>query len=234
MKYLQRFLFSFLVFLFLSCVSFLSADGYTYANESSRNYQKGIDISHHQGDIKWSSIDTSLDFIICKATEGVSFVDPKFKQNWDSIECAKGCYHFFRPQYSGEKQAQLYLSNINLEPGNIKPIIDVEMTNHWKNHSHRKKYVQNLKNMVNTIISKTGQVPIIYTNGNFWNDYISKYYDYSHILWIADYRKRDNPNVPKDFNDWIIWQHSDKGKISGINGYVDLNYCKNIDTLLIK
>jgi lysozyme len=137
-------------------------------------------------------------------------------------------------QYSGKKQALLYLSVIDLNPGDIKPIVDVEYTKYWNNKKYIKKYIGNLISFISTIKEKTGQDPIIYTNPNFWETYIQKHYHSDHLLWIADYRKRDTPQVPSKFQDWYIWQYTDKGKVNGIDGHVDLNYCKNLDTLLIK
>ena len=97
-------------------------------------------------------------------------------------------------------------------------------------------YVYNtyIKDFINTVKEKTGHEPIIYTNPCFWSTYIEKHYHSDHLLWIADYRKRGEPQIPNKFDDWHIWQYTDKGSVNGINGYVDLNYCKNLDTLLIK
>ena len=195
----------------------------------------GIDISYYQHNIDWENFDTTISFVICKATEGINRIDSKLKSNWDNITVVKGCYHFFRPQYSGVKQAKFYLSNSNLSIGNIKPIIDVEHTPMWKYKKTRKKYVQNLIQMVDYIEKETGQIPIIYTSASFWNDYIDPYYiDKEHILWVADYRGKDDPKTPKGLPDWTIWQYSNKGKIKGIRPYVDKNICKDISVLVWK
>ena len=234
MKYL-KYLFSLFTILTITCLSAIKLDNPSF-NQELFNYNKGIDISHYQGDIEWSKIDTTIDFIICKATEGSKFIDYKFEHNWKNIKGVKGCYHFFRPQVPGDIQALHYLKTVNFKEGDILPIIDVEMTKHWTYSKHRKTYVNNLKKMVSTIHDKTGLTPIIYTTGLFWDTYISKHYQnkYDHILWVADYRKNDSPKIPKDFNDWVIWQHTNKGLTNGIIGFVDLNYSKNIDKLLIK
>ena len=218
MKFLKFIVFIFLL-ISLTCFSLVQTEAHEVDSQSQfvDEYHDGIDISHHQGEIDWCSLDSSLDFIICKATEGETFIDSKFERNWDSIDCIKGCYHFFRPQYSG-----------------IKPIVDVEYTKYWNNKKYIKKYIGNLISFINTIKEKTGQDPIIYTNPCFWETYIQKHYHSDHLLWIADYRKRDTPQVPSKFQDWYIWQYTDKGIVDGINGNVDLNYCKNLDTLLIK
>ena len=197
-------------------------------------YYTGIDISHYQGDIKWSEIDSTLDFIIVKASEGESLVDCKFEKNWNSIKCLKGAYHFFRPQYSGEKQANLFLNVVNFKPGDIKPIIDVEYSRYWKDTLNIKKYIDNLVCFISVIKERTGVMPIIYTNPLFWSKYIENHYHFDHILWVADWRDREEPEIPSKFNDWTLWQYSDKGTVKGIKGPVDLNYCKDLDTLLIK
>jgi lysozyme len=48
----------------------------------------GIDVSHHQGEINWkkvfaqSPLDTLIDFVYCKATEGSTHLD----REWKTIE----------------------------------------------------------------------------------------------------------------------------------------------------
>lgn len=195
--------------------------------------QKGIDISCYQGIINWKKLDTNINFIICKATEGVTILDTKLKSNWVNIKCIKGTYHFFRPEVSGIKQADFYIDNICLSKGDIKPIIDIEYTYRWRYKRYNKIYVSHFVEMIDEIKKRTGQEPIIYTSASFWNTFIKPYYDKNHILWIADYH-HDDPIIPTSFSDWTIWQWSCRGVVSGIPTYVDVNYCNNLDTLLIK
>lgn len=192
----------------------------------------GIDVSYYQGTIDWAKIDTTVSFVICKATEGITKIDPKFNYNWQNCPLIKGAYHFFRPQYSGIDQAKLFLSVALVDSGNIMPVIDVEMTKSWKDDP--KKGAKNLTEMVEYIEKTIGITPIIYTSGHFWNLYVSPHYvDKCHIIWVADYRKIEEPKSPEN-TDWTIWQYSDKGTVSGIDGYVDKNICKNIESILIK
>ena len=44
----------------------------------------GIDVSHHQGKINWSKVQKScpnLKFVYVKATEGKTYVDPRYEEN---------------------------------------------------------------------------------------------------------------------------------------------------------
>jgi len=201
----------------------------------------GIDVSKYQDNIKWDNLDASVKFVIFKATEGTDLVDRKFKHNWDKSgsDVYKGAYHFFRPLKSGKQQAKLFLKTTNLKSGDIIPVLDVEYTKQYKRMSKKNKALmaRNLNEYISVIESSLGVKPIIYTSASFWNDYIRPSYkkDVSdHILWVADYRKRKSPAIPKGWNDWHIWQHTDKGKVRGISKRVDMNICKHdLGTLVI-
>jgi hypothetical protein len=60
---------------------------------------RGIDVSHHQRDIKWDAVkDSGIGFAYIKATEGADFKDKKFQENWahaNAAGIARGAYHFF-------------------------------------------------------------------------------------------------------------------------------------------
>ena len=46
----------------------------------------GIDVSHHNGKIDWSTIpDSNVVFAVAKATEGTGWFDPQFKQHWTEL-----------------------------------------------------------------------------------------------------------------------------------------------------
>ncbi len=50
---------------------------------------EGIDVSHWQGDIDWSSVyNSGKKFAFAKATEGVGFIDPNFDKNMNEAHAA--------------------------------------------------------------------------------------------------------------------------------------------------
>jgi len=211
----------------------ISADSITIKDVEIQIY-RGIDISMYQKKVDWENFDKTISFVICKSTEGIYKIDSKFSENWNKIPVIRGAYHFFRPQFSGRTQGQLFLETVNFGDGDIRPIIDVEYTGMWK-HMNNKKAVGNLIEMIDYIKEKTGIIPIIYTTGAFWERYVLPYYNSSdHLLWIADFRGNREPKIPKNYPEWNIWQYSSKGKIKGIKGCVDRNICKDLDALLIK
>ena len=61
---------------------------------------RGVDVSSYQGEIDWKVLaNQDIKFAFIKATEGSSFVDEKFKSNYENAKkienLAIGAYHFF-------------------------------------------------------------------------------------------------------------------------------------------
>jgi lysozyme len=216
----------------------LNCKQYLHNKINTGEYSVGIDISRYQK-INFNELDTSIKFVICKASEGTRLIDRKFAYHWNNIsdKMKKGAYHFFIPHVSGQQQARLFLSVVPFEKGHLLPVIDVEQCWAYKRAGKLQK-VQNLKEFIQEIELVLGVKPIIYTNSHFWNanyaPFMKELTNDFH-LWIADYRGSDEPGIPRGWSDWSIWQHSPKGRLSGIASDVDLNVCKvNIDKLLIK
>ncbi|WP_407426845.1 glycoside hydrolase family 25 protein [Arcticibacter sp.] len=185
----------------------------------------GIDVSYAQGQIDWHKVremkdgDVEITFAFIKATEGLLTVDPYFKRNWR--EAAKtgiicGAYHYFRPKKSGTKQARFFLQTASVEQGDLPLVVDVETLDGKDPAVMRKE----LRAFVEHIQAKTKVKPVIYSGLSFYHDYLQGYFD-DHILWIAHYH-REELRIRKGHT-WHFWQHSDRGKVSGINHAVDFN-----------
>lgn len=69
-------------------------------------------------------------------------------------------------------------------------------------------------------IEKHYQVkPIIYTNVEFYENYLKdSFADYP--LWVAHYFVKNKPRIKRK---WQFWQHNEKGRVDGINAFVDFN-----------
>lgn len=181
---------------------------------------KGIDVSHYQGQIKWHHVlGQDIDFVIIKATEGVSLTDKRFSTNWkalDGKDVVRGAYHFYRPSVKGALQAKHFIKTVRLKSGDLPPVIDFEETD----GRSKKIVVAGLKNCIQELKNAYGVEPIIYCNPTDYRNYLKD--DFSSMkIWIANYRK----TIPKiaDGKEWIIWQYSDRGKALGIKGRVDRN-----------
>ncbi|MCH8331531.1 MAG: lysozyme, partial [Bacteroidetes bacterium] len=91
-------------------IGYLLMNGYiSFVNPGREIFPvRGIDISHHQGEIDWGQITEPLDFVFIKATEGQNFNDTRFKDNWGNARkhgYKVGAYHFYRFCKTGIEQA---------------------------------------------------------------------------------------------------------------------------------
>lgn len=184
----------------------------------------GIDVSHHQDVINWTEVKNmevegmQIEFAFIKATEGLTKVDRLFQRNWYKAReegMVRGAYHFFLPTKSGKKQADNFIAQVRLEPGDLPPVLDVERLYRVSPRDMRARVREWL-----TIIEKYYKVkPIIYTNVDFYDQYLGSDFD-EYPLWAAHYLQ---PNLPRIKRPWLFWQHSESGRVNGINSQVDFN-----------
>ncbi len=183
----------------------------------------GIDVSHHQGKISWKHVrDMNVDgikigFAIIKATEGENWTDRQFKRNWTETRkhsIPRGAYHFFIPGRSGISQANRFIRTVKLLPGDLPPVLDIEESYGASENTVRTGVSQWLARVESYYKIK----PIIYTNPSFYRKFLKGHFD-EYPLWIAHYRLKTKPRIEP----WLMWQHSETGKVNGINTKVDFN-----------
>ena len=89
----------------------------------------GYDLSHHNKHIMWDKMDVK--FVYLKATEGVRYVDPKYKEYSQEAKSRKilvGAYHFMRPNLSGQSQFEHFKAVVGRRTDLI-PTLDIEVPN---------------------------------------------------------------------------------------------------------
>lgn len=184
----------------------------------------GIDVSKYQQFIDWQLVrdmkveDVRIRFAFIKATEGLGNMDRHFKRNWKKAQDAgipRGAYHFFLATKSGKAQAQNFIARVDLEKGDLPPVIDVEQTYGVTPQKLR----QNVKDFLNALEYNYGVKPIIYTNVDFYNRYLKDSFD-RYPLWVAHYLRRDHPRIERN---WSFWQHNEMGRVDGVLQPVDFN-----------
>jgi lysozyme len=199
----------------------------------------GIDVSKYQSFIDWTSVkemrvnNVHISFAFIKATEGLGNVDKQFKRNWKKAAEAglvKGAYHFFLCTKSGITQAKNFISNVELGPGDLPPVLDIEQLYGVKPDKMRKEVQDWL-----TIVEDYYKVkPIIYTYVNFYSRFMQGRFD-DYPLWAAHYLEKDKPRITRS---WIFWQHNERGRVNGITKPVDFNVfngdTSDFEKLLIK
>ncbi len=201
--------------------------------DSPSNIVSGIDISHHNGDVNWSTLASEVNFVYCKASQGKSFTDPKFKVNFSKLSeygILHGAYHFLTFQGSSAQQQIDNFLKCGIDfskPGLLPPVLDVE----WQVPDTLNPYIlknraaciQLIKDWLTGVSLKTGRTPIIYTNRAFWHDFLNNPGGFEkYPLWIAAYRSTP-PILPPGWNKYTFWQNSDSGIFKSIKGKVDKN-----------
>ena len=183
----------------------------------------GIDVSHYQGEINWKMLKQTrqgkfpVEFIFMKATEGGDFSDDRFVANFDSAKVhgfIRGAYHFYNPKTDADKQADFFIRSVKLEPGDLPPVLDIEMKS-----KDVKKLQQDLKIWLRKVENHYGVKPIIYASYKFKAKYLNDSIFNTYPYWIAHYYV----DSVRYQGEWKFWQHTDVGTLPGIDEKVDLN-----------
>lgn len=184
----------------------------------------GIDVSKYQSMIAWEEVkamkvkNIQLGFAFIKATEGIGNTDPNFKRNWKKTKdhnVIRGAYHFFIGSKDGRMQAENFIKKVELEPGDMPPVLDAEQLNGAPAEQVR----QEMKKWLDIVENHYQVKPIIYTNVDFYNRNLGNEFD-KYPLWVAHYYQAEQPRIKRG---WVFWQHSDKGRVNGIVAPVDFN-----------
>jgi len=184
----------------------------------------GIDVSRYQEIIDWNSVKLmdvegiKLGFCFIKATEGIESEDRCFKRNWKKAReagLARGAYHFFIATKSGKAQAEHFIKTVELQPGDLPPVLDVEQTYGVAS----KKLRERVREWLATIENYYGVRPIIYANVDFYQQILKDEFD-DYPLWVAHYLQKEKPRI---YRPWHFWQYSEQGHVNGIFYKVDFN-----------
>jgi GH25 family lysozyme M1 (1,4-beta-N-acetylmuramidase)/LysM repeat protein len=195
----------------------------------------GIDVSYWDAGIDWPKVRaTGQRFVVAKATEGITYKDPTFDDNWFGAKSAgllRGAYHFFRCNVDAKKQADYFIDYVKTvkDNGELPPVLDLETND----GTSKEKIVPAVKIWLDRVEAAFGKKPIIYSGQYFLQDYLvvagggPPAWAKDYPLWLAQYPNQYvegmKPFLPRGWFNWVIWQYSDKGRINGINASVDMN-----------
>lgn len=195
---------------------------------SDKDYEiRGVDVSSYQGDIDWNILSKQgIKFAFIKATEGSSYVDEKFKINYENAlktDLKIGVYHFFSYDSEGNTQADNFIKNVPNKEGMLPPVVDIEFYgNKYINVPNVTETQKQLQIMLAKLEQNYGKKPIIYATYKSYNLYIANKFKNNYI-WIRDVYFK--PKL-KDNREWTFWQYSDKFILDGYIGKekrIDMN-----------
>ena len=211
-------------------------NGRVHYNGSGVTTRHGIDVSQWQGDIDWKKVKASgVDFAILrvggryygKNSSGI-YSDTTFVQNIQGATAAGidvGVYFFSTAVTPAEavEEANYVLDKIKGYTIKMPVVYDWEVNStEYRNYGLDAATLNACANAFTARVQAAGYTPMIYYNNNI--GYFS--YDLRRLpdcpRWLAEYHTT-TPNIPTFYYDFAMWQYSDKGKVDGISGGVDLD-----------
>jgi lysozyme len=210
------------IFILFISTTLILATGCESDTERMSGYAvHGIDLSRHQSKVNWDAVAAEgIHFAFVKATEGRRYSDTFYCRNWSEMKrvgIKRGAYHFFRPSIDPKEQADNFIAAVDMQYGDLPPVVDVEMDDDMP----REEVSKQLKTWLYLVELKYSIRPIIYTHYKFYNKFIAGEFD-KYPIWIAKYGSSEAPRLGGAAR-WWFWQYGNKGKVKGIDGYVDLN-----------
>ena len=190
-------------------------------NPLNRYPVKGIDVSHHQGTVDWNAVaGDGVRFVYLKATEGSDFQDDHFEANRKGAVAAGlacGAYHYFTLKTSGVAQAQIFIRTVPTGM-DLPPAVDLET---WGNAAERpsvQEFQSELTAFMDQVRRHYGTEPVIYTSSDFIRAYLAGFP--IKRLW---YRAIVVTPHADGFDQWSCWQFTEKARVKGIAGFVDMD-----------
>ena len=191
---------------------------------------RGVDVSHHQGEIDWDALGgTGIRFAFIKATEGRDHIDTRFTENWAAAErvgLARGAYHFFTFCSPGPAQAEHFLEIVPPVPGTLPPAIDVEFAGNCRSWTSIEEIREQLQLFLDRIEEAWGRSPLLYITSESEDRIVAGHFD-QYPIWIRNVFWR-----PQSEPVWLFWQFTDDAELPGVKTPVDMNvYRGGLDEL---
>ncbi|MBP5168438.1 MAG: glycoside hydrolase family 25 [Oscillospiraceae bacterium] len=202
----------------------------------------GADVSSYQAEINMNKLkEQNIEFIYIKATEGSTFQDGRFAENWENAamaELSSGAYHFFSYDSEGRTQAENFIRTVGTDlKGRLLPAVDVEYYgDKEKNPPEKEDVVRELRIYLEMLEEEYGVKPLIYTRSDIYEKYLKGEFD-EYKKWMSSLY---TPLSWSYKDDWYIWQYLNRGKLEGYTGgemSIDLNVLnkeKELDDLIIE
>lgn len=192
--------------------------------------RRGIDISAWQGNVNFDKVKKAgIEFVIIRAGFGAGTIDKRFKTyisecNRVGIPCGIYWFSYAYNVNMAVKEAKAALKAVEKYKLDYPIFWDFEYDSISyavkKGVNITKKLLSEMARAFMNTIKAAGYHTGNYTNLDFSKRYFDKDILENYDLWAARYTK-----TPVDIvNGAELWQYSSKGKVTGINGNVDMDY----------
>ncbi len=185
----------------------------------------GCDISVYQGDVNFSNLKTAIDFAILRAGYGkvASQKDVRFESYYkgckdNGIPCGVYWYSYAMNEDEARQEARACLEALKGKQFEFPIYYDVEEN---KQFSLGKEKVSAIIRAFLSEVEKAGYWVGLYSSTSVLNTYIAQDIRDRYAIWCAHW----GVSKPTYGGQYGIWQYSEKGRLAGISGYVDLDEC---------
>lgn len=205
----------------------------TADNHKEADTMKGIDVSVHNGDIDWNKVKADgIEFAILRAGFGrlEKQKDEKFEQNYAEAKAAGipvGAYWYsyaMSPE-EAELEANVFLKVIKGKQFEMPVYFDLEEK---KQFDLGKEKVSAIMRVFLERVESAGYFTGLYGSASSLTTHTADDIKSRYTIWLAHWVNQTNYSSA-----YAIWQYSEKGKVDGISGNVDLDICyKDFPTII--
>ncbi|KAL4986700.1 glycoside hydrolase superfamily [Aspergillus falconensis] len=198
----------------MKAISLLALPGLAYAAV------QGFDISNYQETVDYKgAYDSGARFVMIKATEGTSFIDPKFNTHYVGATSAgliRGGYHFAHPDSSsGAAQASYFLKHGGGWTGDgqtLPGMLDLEAGCYGLSASAMSSWI---KDFGETYKEATGRYPMIYTTTSWWQECTGNDSSFSEYPLVVARWASSVGALPASWDFHSFWQNADSYEFGG-------------------
>jgi len=131
-------------------------------------------------------------------------------------------YHFFTFCKIGKEQAQNFIESVPNDSTNLPPALDLEFGGNCSRENQVEDIIHEITEYINIVEQHYNKKVVLYSTNEFYKQYLIGQFP-DNPVWIRDILKK--PELP-DNREWVFWQFANRGKLDGIDTYVDLNVFK--------
>ena len=215
-----------------------TVDMSAYDAQPEKVHWIGIDVSRYQGAIDWKKVKQSgVDFVLLRSSIGdgstiVSGEDIRFSVN--VVEAKKaglmvGAYHYLWAETpeDARREAKFFIKTISPYALDFPAVLDFEEPSQQQNLTTAERTM--IARVFLEEVKQAGYYPMLYTNRSWATSYLDMRQLSDYEIWLAEWFPQ--PSYRGDFG---IWQYTAYGKVSGIEGDVDLDVCyKNYRKIIL-
>lgn len=204
---------------------------YTFSSEGVRSGTIGIDVSKYQTGINWTKVkNAGINFVMIRCGyrgygSGVLVEDSMFRSHISGAKGAGlrvGVYFFSQAINEAEavEEASMAVALAKKYGINMPIAIDSEYAAGGSGRADglsKSERTTITKAFCNTV-KNAGYTPMVYASKSWFSTHLDVSQLSGYRIWVAHYAEKCGYT-----GNYHIWQNTDKGKVDGVPGYVDMN-----------